>query len=259
MTRILKRLYLIMFFFFLYAPIFVLTIFSFNNSKGMGRWEGFSLRWYAELFNDRQVMAALYNTLLVAVIATIVGTIVGTLAAIAIHNYGSKRRKLILGLNQIPVLNPDIVTAIALMVLYRVFQLRFGLLTMTLSHIVFTIPYVVLSVLPKLKQMNKHLPEAAMDLGATPTYTLLNVILPEIKPGIVTGALLAFTLSIDDFVISFFTTGHGVANISTTVFSMARRGINPVINALSTLMFVAMLVFLFVINQRTKDESEEME
>lgn len=166
-------------------------------------------------------------------------------------------KKAILNLNYLPVLNPDIVTAVSLMTLYRMLKIDFGLLTMLLSHITFCVPYVILSILPKLKQMNKHLPEAAMDLGATPMYALRKVVLPEIMPGIVTGALMAFTLSIDDFVISFFNTGHGVSNLSITIFSMARRGINPVINALSTLMFGAMMILLLIINKRTDKTIKE--
>ncbi|MDO5719027.1 MAG: ABC transporter permease [Tissierellia bacterium] len=249
-----RNFYLILAFAFLYAPIIVLIVYSFNNSRIRGEWGGFTLKWYIELFKDREVLAALYHTLLVAFITTIVSTIIGVFAAMGISNFRKKTKAVVLNLNYIPVLNPDIVTAVALMVLYGVFKFKFGLFTMLLSHIAFTVPYVVLSVLPKLKQMNKFLPEAAMDLGATPFEAFTKVVLPEIKPGIVTGAMLAFTLSIDDFVISFFTTGHGVANISTTVFSMARRGINPIINALSTLMFVAMLALLIIINKNTREE-----
>ncbi len=249
-----RNFYLVLTFLFLYAPIIVLIVYSFNDSKLRGQWGGFTLKWYAELFKDREVMAALYHTLLVAVLTTIISTITGVFAAMGLSNFSKRARNTILNFNYIPVLNPDIVTAVSLMVLYGVLKLKFGLFTMLLSHIAFTIPYVVLSVLPKLKQMNRHLPEAAMDLGATPFQAFTKVVLPEIMPGIVTGAMLAFTLSIDDFVISFFTTGHGVANISTTVFSMARRGINPIINALSTLMFLTMLILLVLINKKTKEE-----
>lgn len=250
----LSNFYLIFTFIFLYAPIAVLIVYSFNDSKLRGQWGGFTFKWYFELFKDREVMAALYHTLLVAGLTTVISTVTGVFAAMGLSNFKKRTRALILNFNYIPVLNPDIVTAVSLMVLYGAFKLKFGLFTMLLSHIAFTIPYVVLSVLPKLKQMNRHLPEAAMDLGATPFQAFTKVVLPEIKPGIITGAMLAFTLSIDDFVISFFTTGHGVANISTTVFSMARRGINPIINALSTLMFVTMLILLILINKNTKEE-----
>lgn len=150
-----------------------------------------------------------------------------------------------------PVLNPDIVTAVALMALFRLARMNFGLFTLLLAHVTFSVPYVILSILPKLKQMNVHLAEAAMDLGATPFYSLRKIVIPQILPGIITGALLAFTLSIDDFVISFFTTGHGVSNLSIYIYSMARKGINPIINALSTLMFIFMIVLLLIINYRS--------
>lgn len=252
-----EKIYTYAIFLFLYAPIIILIIFSFNNAKSRGVWGGFTFKWYIELFKDREILKALYNTMLIATISTFFSTIIGTLAAIGISDIRGFKKKIILNLNYLPVLNPDIVTAVALMALFRFLRLEFGLVTMLLSHIVFSIPYVILSVLPKLKQMNVHLPEAAMDLGATPLYALRKVIIPEIKPGIVTGALMAFTLSVDDFVISFFNTGHGVSNLSITIFSMSRRGINPTINALSTLMFVGLFILLLVINKRT--EKNELE
>ena len=255
--KYLNRLYAFLIFLFLYAPIIVLIIFSFNDSKSRGNWNGFTLKWYIELFKDREVLKALYNTILIAVSSAIISTIIGTIAAIGIYNMQGLSSKVILNLNYIPVMNPDIVTAVSLMTLFRLFRFEFGMLTMLLSHITFCLPYVILSILPKLKQMNKHLAEAAMDLGATPFYTLRKVIIPEIKPGIITGGLMAFTLSIDDFVISFFNTGHGVSNLSITIFSMARRGINPVINALSTLMFVGLLILLLIINKRTEKNIKE--
>jgi spermidine/putrescine transport system permease protein len=253
----LKRLYTFLIFLFLYAPIIVLIIFSFNDSKSRGVWNGFTLRWYVELFKDSQVLKALYNTIFIAISSSIISTILGTIAAIGIYNMQGFSKRVILDLNYLPVLNPDIVTAVSLMTLFRFIRIDFGLMTMLLSHITFCLPYVILSILPKLKQMNKHLPEAAMDLGATPFYALRKVILPEIMPGIITGGLMAFTLSIDDFVISFFNTGHGVSNLSITIFSMARRGINPVINALSTLMFVGLLILLLIINRRSDKNLEE--
>lgn len=251
----LKRLYTFLIFLFLYAPIIVLIIFSFNNSKSRGVWSGFTFKWYLELFQDREVLKALYNTILIAISTSVISTIIGTIAALGIYNMQGFSKKVVLNLNYLPVLNPDIVTAVSLMTLYRLFKFEFGLLTMLLSHITFCLPYVILSILPKLKQMNKHIAEAAMDLGATPLYAFRKVIIPEIMPGIITGALMAFTLSIDDFVISFFNTGHGVSNLSITIFAMARRGINPVINALSTLMFISMLILLLIINKRSEKNS----
>ena len=248
--KIFKKIYVALAFLFIYAPIIVLIVFSFNASKSRGVWAGFTLDWYKKLFTNREVLSAFYNTIVIAIASSIISTIIGTFAAIGIHNMRGKSKKVVLNLNYLPVINPDIVTAVSLMALFRFLRINFGMATMLISHVVFSIPYVILSVLPKLKQMNKHLAEAAMDLGATPFYAMRKVIIPEIMPGIITGGLIAFTLSIDDFVISFFNTGHGVNNLSITIYSMARKGINPVINALSTLMFVGLLVLLLIINKR---------
>ena len=234
---------------FLYAPIVSLAIFSFNDSKSMAKWNGFSLRWYQELFQNERILDALYYTLIIAVIASVIATIVGTITAIGIHKMTQRELKgLLLNINYLPVLNPDIVTGVALMSLFVFIRLEFGFKTMLLSHIVFDIPYVILSVLPKLKQLPPNIEDAAMDLGATPWYALRKVVLPQIKPGIVSGMIMAFTMSIDDFVISFFTTGNGVSNLAIEVYSMTRRGLTPEINALSTLMFVSVLILLLLSN-----------
>ena len=227
-----------------------LAVFSFNDSKSMAHWNGFTFKWYKQLIHNDSIMTALYYTLLVAVISSIIATIVGTISAIGIHKMRGKRRKLILNINYLPVLNPDIVTAVGLMSLYVFLNLKFGFTTMLLSHIMFSIPYVILSVLPKVKQLPQNIEEAAMDLGATPMYTLRKVILPQIKPGIISGFLIAFTMSIDDFVISFFNTGNGVSNLSIEIYGMARRGIKPEINALSTIMFVVVLGLLLLSNKK---------
>ena len=234
---------------FLYAPIVSLAIFSFNDSKSMAKWNAFSLRWYQELFQNERILDALYYTLIIAVIASVIATIVGTITAIGIHKMTQRKLKgLLLNINYLPVLNPDIVTGVALMSLFVFIRLEFGFKTMLLSHIVFDIPYVILSVLPKLKQLPPNIEDAAMDLGATPWYALRKVVLPQIKPGIVSGMIMAFTMSIDDFVISFFTTGNGVSNLAIEVYSMTRRGLTPEINALSTLMFVSVLILLLLSN-----------
>lgn len=251
MSRYLKKVYLFLVFFFLYAPIIVLVVYSFNNSKSRGHWDGFTLKWYVELFRDREILKALYYTLAIAIISSIVSTLIGTAAAIGIHNMSRFSKGIVMNLTYLPVLSPDIVTGISLMILFIFMRLKLGFVSLLFAHITFNIPYVILSVLPKLKQLNKFLYEAALDLGATPLYAFKKVIFPEILPGIFTGFLLAFTLSIDDFVISFFTTGQGVTNLSITIFSMARRGINPAINALSTIMFAAVLILLIIINKRT--------
>ena len=221
-------------------------VFSFNESKTMGKWTGFTFKWYLELFNNNRLMSALYYTILIALLASVISTIVGTIAAIAISKMGGKLKALILNINYLPVLNPDIVTGIALMSLFIFLKFDFGFTTMLLAHITFDIPYVILSVLPKLKQLPENTLEAAADLGATPIYAIRKVVIPQIKPGIFAGFLMAFTMSIDDFVISFFTTGPGVTNLSIEIYSMARRGIKPEINALSTLMFITVLALSLI-------------
>lgn len=246
---VIAKLYFFFIFLFLYAPIFILIIYSFNSSKTRGKWGGFSLKWYKALFNDAQIMKSLYYTLAVALLASIIATVIGTLAAIAIDKMGKRSRGLFMNLTYIPVVNADIVTGISLMMIFKLLSMDLGFLSLLIAHVTFNIPYVILAVLPKLKQLDKNIYEAALDLGASPNYALFKVILPQIAPGVITGSLLAFTLSLDDFVITFFTTG--VPNLSITIYSMARRGIKPKINALSTLMFLAVLILLIIINYRT--------
>ncbi len=251
MMRFLRRFYALIIFGFLYLPIFVLIIFSFNASKSRATWEGFTLRWYEELFDSSAILGALENTLTVAVIASICATVIGTLAAFAMYkDMKPWEQKVVMNLTYLPVLNPDIVTGISLMLLFIFVKLNLGLVSLLLAHTVFNVPYVMLTVLPKLKQFDSSLYEAALDLGASPSYAFRRIVFPEILPGIITGALFAFTLSIDDFVISFFTTGSGVNNLSILIYSMARRGIHPTINALSTLMFLTVLVLLLLVNKR---------
>lgn len=246
-STISEKIYMFLVYLFLYAPILVLMVYSFNESKTRGKWSGFSLKWYAKLLEDREVLQALSNTITIAVITTVIATIVGTLAAVGFMEFSKNKKKVLLAINEIPVLNPDIVIAVGLMVLFTALNIEFGMVTLILSHVVFTIPYVILSILPKLKMMDRNLSEAAMDLGATPLQTLFLVIIPEIKQGIIAGAMMAFTLSIDDFVISFFTKGRGLNTVSTTVYSMARKGINPTINAMSTIMFAVTLLLLTLV------------
>jgi len=251
-----KNIYTGLIFVFLYAPIIVLIVFSFNDSKSTAKWEGFTLDWYRSLLSNDYIMKALYYTVLVAVLSTIIATIVGTFSAFGIHYMKSWKQKIVLNINSVPLLNPDIVTGIALMTLFMGMKLERGLLTMVLAHVTFNIPYVILSVLPKFKQMPTDVLDAALDLGATPWYAFRKVIFPEISPGIVTGALIALTMSIDDFVISFFTTGGGVTNLSIAIYSMARRGIKPEINALSSLMFLTVMVLLLIINKRSDQKDQ---
>lgn len=249
-----SKFYLTLIFIFLYAPIITLIIFSFNNSKSMSHWSGFTFKWYRELLQNENILQALYYTVVIAVLSAIIATIIGTISAIGINKMKGAKKKLILNINYLPVLNPDIVTGISLMTLFifvgMFINIEMGFFTMLLAHITFSTPYVILSILPKLKQMPDNLTEAALDLGASPSYALRKVILPQIKPGIVAGFLMAFTMSIDDFVISFFTTGPGVSNLSMEIFAMARRGIKPEINALSTLMFITVLILLLIVNRK---------
>lgn len=254
MMKFIKRFYLSLILFFLYVPIVVLIVQSFNSGKSRAKWEGFSFRWYQELFNDAAIMQALYVTVSIAVLAAIFATILGTLAAIGIHAMQKRPQSLMMTLTNIPMTMPDIVTGISLMLLFIFTKVERGYVTMLLAHITFDTPYVILSVLPKLKQMNKHSYEAALDLGATPMYALFHVILPEIMPGVITGAMLAFTLSLDDFTISYFTTSPLVQNLSTLIYSQARKGIKPTMNALSALMFVSLLALLLVVNKRSSSE-----
>lgn len=258
MKKLIDRIYLFLVFIFLYAPIFILIVFSFNDSRLRGSWAGFTLRWYKNLFYDPSILSSLRTTLIVAVLATVISTIIGTLAAIGIHELRGIKKDVILNINYLPVLNPDIVTAIALMGFFGLFKLSMGYCTMIISHIVFCIPYVILSILPKLNQLDTNTLEAALDLGAKPFYAIRKVIIPQIKPAILTGALMAFTLSIDDFVVSFFNTGQGVTNLSITIYSMARKGINPSINALSTLMLLILLILLVIINRRSENKLREL-
>lgn len=256
MKKFIKRFYLGLILLFLYVPIVVMIVQSFNAGKSRVKWEGFSLRWYGELFNDASIMNALWVTVSVAIIATIVSTVIGTLAAIGIHAMKKRPQAIMMTMTNLPNTMPDIVTGISLMLLFLFFKISRSYVTMLLAHITFDVPYVILSVLPRLKQMNKHNYEAALDLGATPGYALTHVIIPECKQGIVTGALLAFTLSLDDFTISYFTSSPLVQNLSTLIYSATKLGIKPTYYALSALMFIVLLVLLLIVNKRTADDKD---
>ena len=220
---------------FFYLPIVFMVVFSFNSSKSLTSFTGFSMRWYAQMFASHDMMDSLYVTIVIAVLATLISTIIGTLTAIGL-NYSRKLVKAyVIQINDLPMMNPDIVTAIGLMLLFITFHIERGFMTLLLAHIAFCIPYVMLSVTPKIRQLDPNLADAAMDLGATPFQTLTKVIVPEIMPGVVSGALIAFTMSFDDFIISYFATGKGVKNLSIMVYTMAKR-VNPSINAISTLL-----------------------
>lgn len=232
---------------FFYGPIVMLIVFSFNASRSLTVWSGFSTQWYSQLFRDRDTMQAVQNSVTVGVIATFVSTIVGTLSAIALTKQRQIFKRIFMSLNNLPVLNPEIVTAVSLMLLFSSMSfIQKGYMTMLLAHITFCIPYVILTVLPKLRSLDDSLADAAMDLGATPTQALRKVILPQLVPAIISAALLAFTMSFDDFVISYFVSGE-VSNISIRVFTMSKR-INPTINALSTIIIVIITIALILIN-----------
>ena len=249
--------YLILVLLFIYLPIGYVVLFSFNESKSLTNFTGFSLRWYENMMQDETMLQSIYYTLLTAVIATAVSTVVGTVAAIGLSKARPLVRSLILEVNNLPVMNPDIVTAIGLMLLFISTKIQLSLTTLILAHITFCVPYVILTVMPKLRQLDDNVAEAALDLGATPFQALTKVILPQIYPAILSGALIAFSMSFDDFVISFFTAGVGINNISMYVYSMKRY--NPSVNALSTLIVVVVTLILVNIIPRLKDRKNNEE
>ena len=232
---------------FFYLPIVYIIVFSFNNTRSLTHFGGFSLQWYTKMFSDRTMMEAVGYTILVAVVATVVSTVVGTLAAIGLSRSRRVLRNIVEQVNNLPVMNPEIVTAIGLLMFFSSLGVSKGLGTMLLAHIMFCTPYVILSVSPKLRSLDPNLADAALDLGATPLQALTKVIVPQIMPGIVSGALIAFTMSFDDFIISYFVTGNGVNNISILVYTMSKR-VNPSINALSTLVILLITVTLVIVN-----------
>lgn len=241
---------------FFYLPILILMIFSFNDSRSLTSWSGFSLQWYKQLFESREAISAVTTTVTIAIISTIISTFVGTLTAIGLSKSKKVIKDIVLTFNNFPIMNPEIVTAIGLMLLFSAFAIQRGFTTMLLAHISFSIPYVILTLLPKLRSLDPNLAEAAMDLGATPWQALIKVIVPQITPGIFAGALIAFTMSFDDFVISYFVTGGGVKNISILVYTMSKR-INPTINALSTILVVIITTILIVVNLIPQTKKKE--
>ena len=252
-----KRIYLVLICLILYAPIVTLMVLSFNNTKTRSRWGGFTGKWYVSLFQNKEIMNALYTTLIIALLSALIATLIGTLAALGMQVMRSRTRTLFMGITNIPMLNADIVTGVSLMLLFIAFRLTLGFKTILLAHITFNIPYVILSVMPKLRQTNKRTYEAALDLGASPLYAFVKVVLPDIMPGIFSGFLLAFTMSLDDFVITHFTKGPGVDTLSTKIYSEVRKGIKPEMYALSTLMFVTVLILLILINLSPADKRKK--
>lgn len=249
--RIWQDFYLVIIMVFLYAPIVTMIVLSFNESKSRSRWGGFTLDWYADMFTSRSIMSALYTTLLIAFLSALIATIIGTAAAIAINHMRPTAKSVVMGITNIPMLNADIVTGISLMLCFIAFGFSLGFQTILIAHITFNIPYVILSVMPKLKQTSISTYEAALDLGATPIYAFFKVTFPDILPGVLSGFLLAFTMSLDDFIITHFTRGAGINTLSTLIYSEVRRGIQPSMYALSTVIFLTVLILLLISNFAT--------
>ncbi|MCR5092472.1 MAG: extracellular solute-binding protein [Lachnospiraceae bacterium] len=239
-----EKIYMAIIFLFMYAPIVTLIVLSFNGSKSRAKWGGFTMEWYANLIHDSEVLNAMANTLIIALIATIVSTLIGTAASVALTGMKRRTRSLVIGVTNIPMINADIVTGISLMLLFKVLHFETGFLTVLIAHITFDIPYVMLSVLPRMKTISPSVYEAALDLGAEPFFAFRKTILPDLTPAIISGALMAFTMSIDDFIITYFTKGSGFDTLSTKIYSEVKRGIRPEIYALSAIIFIVVLILL---------------
>ncbi|MCB6544212.1 extracellular solute-binding protein [Blautia glucerasea] len=254
--KYLQKIYLALIFILLYAPIVTLVVLSFNQSKTRAKWGGFTLKWYTELFQNEQIMNAFYTTLIIAFISAAVATLIGTAAAIAIQGMKQKWKTMYMGITNIPMMNAEIVMGVSLMLLFIAFHMTLGFGTILIAHITFNIPYVILSVAPKLKQTNRYTYEAALDLGASPLKAFFKVVFPDIVPGVLSGFMMAFTMSLDDFVITHFTKGPGIDTLSTKIYTEVRKGIKPEIYALSTIMFATVLVLLLLVNYSPKEEEE---
>ncbi len=248
----LSKLYLGLILLFLYLPIFVLIVFSFNESKSRSVFTGFTFEWYEKLFRNELIMTSLANTVIVAICASLIATVLGTLAVIGISKMKKGTKALVMQVTNIPIMNPEIVTGVSLMLLFVFFaarmHLEFGFVTLIIAHITFDVPYVVLNVMPKYRQMDANLYEAAQDLGCGPIRSFFKVVLPEIMPGVISGFLMAFTFSLDDFVISYFTSGSTAQTLPITIYAMTRRKVSPEINALSTIIFVVVFAILMIKN-----------
>lgn len=250
MMKAMKRFYLGLVLLFLYAPIAVLVVFSFNADQNRSRMTGFSLHWYKELFENETLLTSLRNTLLIAVMASVIATIIGTYAALIISKMKPFAKSTTMSIVNIPIINAEIVTGISLMMLFMFLSIPLGFTTLLIAHVAFNVPYVVLSVMPKIRQLNRSTYEAALDLGASHVMAFRKVVLPDIMPGVISGLLLSFTMSIDDFIISYFTTGPGFPTLSVTINTMTKKSVPLSVNALSTLMFVVVFVIMLFINLR---------
>ncbi|MBR0470249.1 MAG: ABC transporter permease [Clostridia bacterium] len=251
MKKIISKIYLALVMLFLYAPIFVLIVFSFNTTKSRSVISGFTFDWYVKLFHNELILGSLWNTIIVAVVASILATVLGTTAAIGINNMKKLPKTLTMQGTNIPIINPEIVTGVSLMLLFVFFTMRMnfemGFVTLIIAHITFDVPYVILNIMPKFRQMNPNIYEAAQDLGCSPVSAFFKVVLPEIMPGVISGFLMAFTFSLDDFVVSYFTSGM-TQTLPITIYSMTRRKVSPEINALSTIIFLIVVIVLVVKN-----------
>lgn len=243
-----KKIYIALIVLFLYAPIGTLMVLSFNASKTRAKWGGFSIQWYIALFENEEILRALFNTLVIALVSSLVATVIGTIACIAMTGMKRQAKSILMGITNIPMLNADIVTGVSLMLLYISLGIRFGMGTILLSHITFNIPYVILSVMPRMKQLNPSTFEAALDLGSSHLNAFFKVVFPDLLPGILSGFLMAFTMSLDDFIITHFTKGVGVDTLSTKIYTEIKKGIKPEMYALSSLIFVTVLTLLILIN-----------
>ena len=252
-----RKIYITLIFIFLYAPIVTLIILSFNASKTRAKWGGFTLKWYQSLFENEVILQALWNTLLIAFLSALIATVIGTIACIAMQGMKRKNRAILMGITNIPMLNAEIVTGISLMLLFISLGIKTGFLTVLLSHITFNIPYVILNVMPKLKQVNNSTYEAALDLGASPVYAFFKVVFPDILPGVFSGFLMAFTMSLDDFIITHFTKGAGLDTLSTKIYTEVKKGIKPEMYALSTLIFITVLILLILVNKMPDPKAKE--
>ena len=251
-----QKIYAFLIFVFLYAPIVTLIVLSFNASKTRAKWGGCSFKWYKSLFENDAILQALWNTLAIAFLSAFIATVIGTIACISINSMKKRNRAIMMGITNIPMLNAEIVTGISLMLLFISFQIKFGFGTILLSHITFNIPYVILSVMPRMKQLNPSTYEAALDLGASHMVAFFKVVFPDILPGILSGFLMAFTMSLDDFIITYFTKGPGVDTLSTKIYTEVRKGIKPEMYALSTIIFVSVLILLLLSNYSPKDKNK---
>lgn len=254
--KILSDFYMVLILIFLYAPILTMIVLSFNKSKSRTQWGGFTLQWYSQMFDSRSIIGALTTTLIIAFVSALIATVIGTAAAIAVSSMKPAPRTIVMGITNIPMLNADIVTGISLMLCFIAFGVSLGFQTVLISHITFNIPYVILSVMPKLKQTDKYTYEAALDLGASPMYAFFKIVFPDIFPGVLSGFLLAFTMSLDDFIITHFTKGAGINTLSTLIYSEVRRGIRPSMYALSSIIFAVVLILLIIVNFRSAKKPE---